>query len=336
MRQPTTVLRVSAAVLVVLVAIAAAAAPVSAHVNDLGVDPQVSADGTVVVETVFAGSDGFVVLHEVNGSEPGEPVGHVAVSEEGGLKEDVTVGVDEATWRDWSGDRQLWAVLHADDGDGEFEPSEDEMVEQFGDPAGERFTLERGDDPAYVTAREFAAQESDDGTVTVRAATLSGDGHVVLRADTGDGPGDVVGSSAVPAGTSRNVTVAIDDDYFRDAEDSFTLYAAVYTDDGDGAFGDADAQITAGEAPVATLFGVEKTGDALSTQSPTDSAGDEGDHEGDGHNDDDHEHDHSPTDGGAGGDDTGKTASDGAGLGLLASLVVAGLVGLGATAMRRR
>lgn len=150
-------LGVGAAALAVLVAVAGLPAPVSAHVNDVGVDSQVSVDGRVVVETAFIGADGFVVIHEVDGSEPGEPIGHAPVSGEGGLKEDVPVDVATGTWGEWSGAREVWAVLHTDDGDGEFEPDEDEMLEQFGDPAGDRFTLERGDEPAYVTAREFAA-----------------------------------------------------------------------------------------------------------------------------------------------------------------------------------
>lgn len=317
---------VAVAVLAVLVVLAGVPAPVNAHVNDVGVDAQVSADGTVVVETVFIGTDGFVVLHESNGSAPGDPVGHAAVSDEGGLKEDVTVDVAAATWRNWSGDRRVWAVLHADDGDGEFEPDEDEMIEQFGDPAGEQFTLERGDAAAYVTAREFAPQPSDDGTVRIRSVALPTDGHVVLRADADDGPGEPLGSTAVPAGTHQNVTVAIDERFFRDQEESFTLYAAAYADGGDGAFDDADEPIEAGSDPVATRFGVEKTGELTPTPTVT---GDDGHHDGgDGH-------DHSPNGTSHHGSADGPRVSvtDGAGFGSLAPLVAAALV---VAAWRRR
>lgn len=309
---------VAVGVLAVLVVLAGVPAPISAHVNDVGVDAQVSTDGTVVVETAFIGTDGFVVLHESNGSVPGDPVGHAAVSEEGGLKEDVTVDVAPATWRNWSGDRRLWAVLHADDGDGEFEPDEDEMIEQFGDPAGEQFTLARGD-AAYVTAREFAPQPSDDGTVRIRSAALPTDGHVVLRADADDGSGESLGSTALTAGTQQNVTVAIDEQFFRDQEGSFTLYAAVYADDGDGAFDDADEPIRAGSEAVATRFGVEKTGELTST------ATDDDDHHdgGDGH---DHDHSTNGTSSNGSADDPEVSVSDGAGFGSLAALVAAALV----------
>lgn len=323
--------------LALLLAVGGLAVPVSAHTNHVGVDAQVSANGTVVAETVFIGTDGFVVLHEVNGSEPGEPVGHAPVSAAGGLKEDVAVEVDAATWRQWEDDRQLWAVLHADDGDGTFEPEEDEVIESFGDPAGDRFALAKGQAAAYVTAQGFSPQTSDDGTVTVRAATLPADGHVVLRVDTDDGPGEPVGSTAVPAGTSRNVTVQINAAHFGEQQGSFTLYAALHVDDGDGTFGEADDLVTADGEAVATRFGVEKNRTA--TETPTTAEGDDhggeghDDHDGDGHDDHDHSADGTATEGAAADADADGTANDGAGFGPLVALVAFGSL---VAAWRRR
>lgn len=325
MQTDSTTLGVGVAALAVLIVISGVPAPVSAHVNDVGVDAQVSVDGTVVLETVFSGVDGFVVLHEVDGSEPGEPIGHVAVSEEGGLKEDVTLDVADATWQDWTGAREVWAVLHSDDGDGEFEPENDEMLEQFGDPAGDRFTLERGDATAYVTAREFSPQASDDGGVTIRAVTLPDDGHLVLREDTDDGPGAVVGTTALDAGASRNVTVQIDEAFFRDREESFTLFAAAYRDDGNGEFDESDEPVTAGSDPVATRFGVEKTGGST----PTATAGAD-DTEQYGHGDEDgHDHEHDGSSNGTAGDGFGFSGDDGSGFGPLAALVAVAVVAFG-------
>lgn len=269
----------------VLVALVAGPVLVSAHVNDVRADPQVSADGTVVVETVFIGADGWVVLHAANGSGPGEPIGHAAVSSEGGLKEDVRVRISPEEWQTWSGNRTVWAVLHADDGDGQFEPGDDEVIEQFEEPAAHRFAVRRGDSPAYVTARGFAPETTDDATVTIRAVALPGDGHVVVRNATGDGPGEVVGATALPAGTSRNVSVELDDAFFRSREGSFALRAVAYTDDGDGTFDEGDAPIRVGERLVQTRFGVEKT-DGPTPTGTSDSH-------------DDHEHTHSPTPTGA-------------------------------------
>lgn len=265
----------------VLVALVAGPVLVSAHVNDVRADPQVSTDGTVVLETVFIGTDGWVVLHAANGSGPGEPIGHAAVSSEGGLKEDVRVRITPEEWQSWSGNRTVWAVLHADDGDGQFEPGEDEVIEQFEEPAAHRFAVRRGDSPAYVTARGFAPQTTDDATVTVRAVALPEDGHVVVRNATGDGPGAVVGATALPAGTSRNVSVELDAAFFRAREGSFALWAVAYTDDGDGTFGENDAPVRVGSRLVQTRFGVEKTGGPTVT-------GTSDSHE-------DHEHTHSPT-----------------------------------------
>jgi hypothetical protein len=330
MRTPLGRLGFGVAVVGLVVALAAVPLPVSAHVNDVGVDSQVSADGTVIVETAFVGADGFVVLHEVDGDDPGDPIGHAPVSEAGGLKEDVTVTVADETWQNWRGDRRVWAVLHSDDGDGTFEPGDDEMLEQFGDPAGERFTLERSEAPAYVTAREFSPQASDDGNVTIRAAALPEDGHVVVHEDGENGTGEALGATALSAGTSHNATVELDDEFFRNLEESATLTATLYADDGNGASDEDDRPVRAGDDAVATRFGVEKNGTLASTETET-----EADH-GDGH-DDEHDHAHSPTGtataAAAGTDDGGLSATDGAGVGPFASLVAVALVAL---AVRRR
>lgn len=165
--------------------------------------------------------------------------------------------------------------------------------------------------------------------MTVRAAALPDEGHVVLRADTDDGPGEFVGSSTVPAGTSRNVTVEVDEDHFRGQEGSFVLYATIYRDDGDGAFDENDDDpFTAGSDTVSTRFGVEKTGGPT----PTPTTDDDGHDEGDGH-----DHEHSPTgtaiDGANETDDTGSSVGAGAGFGLLTSLAAAALFAVG---LRRR
>lgn len=260
--------------LALLVALAAVPVPVSAHVNDVNADPQVSADGTVVIETVFIGTDGWVVLHEVNGSDPGEPIGHAAVSREGGLKTDVRVQVSSTAWQNWSGNRTVWAVLHTDDGDGQFEPSDDDAIEQFGEPAGQQFAVRPGDSSTYVTARGFAPQKTDEGTVTVRTVALAGDGYVVVRNATGSGPGEVVARTAVPEGVNHNVSVELDPAFFRSRRGTFALWSVAYVDDGDGSFDSGDSPVRVGSRAVQTRFGVEKTGGPTATHTTESDSGD--------------------------------------------------------------
>lgn len=304
------------AVAALLAAVALAAVPVAAHVNHASADPQVSENGTVVVETVYIATDGWVVLHRDDGGSPGEAIGHARVREAGGLKEDVAVGVDDSAWRDWS-TRTVWATLHRDRGDDSFDPDEDPPITSFDRPSGEQFTLARGE-RAVVTAAGFAPQRSD-GNVTVRRATLPRDGHVVVHNGSVDGA--VVGTASRPAGTHRNVTVALDDAFVR-SHGRATLVATLYADDGDGRFGDGDSLVRAGDAPVATTFAVRfggngsatPTGSLVTTATPGGDGGAAGTADGD---------TETPTDGG------------GPGFGVAGGLAALVALGLGLATRRR-
>lgn len=273
MRVPTVLGVLGVFGVALLVVLAAVPAPVSAHVNHVEADPQVVDDGRVVAETAFIAVDGWVVLHADDGGEPGEPVGHTAISSEGGLKEDVPVPVSEDVWRDWSGTRTVWVTLHNDDGDGEFEPSEDELLSTFGEPAGTEITVRKAGRPARVLVASFAPQRTDDSIVTVRRVSLPSDGHLVVHNDTDDAPAEVVGVTPLDAGTNRNVSVALDGAFFASQGSRLTLWGVAYTDDGDGTFDEDDAPVRAGDRLVGSQFGVQKSGAAANgtgeTPSPT-------------------------------------------------------------------
>jgi len=258
---------------VLLVALAAGPVPVSAHVNHVEADSQVVADGRVVAETAFIATDGWVVLHADDGGEPGEPIGHTAISSEGGPKEDVPVPVAGDVWRDWSGNRTVWVTLHTDDGDGTFEPSDDAQLTLFGEPAGTQITVRKGERPARVLVAGFAPQRANDSTVTVRHVSLPSDGYLVVHNDTGDAPGKIVGTTPLGVGTHRNVSVDIDDSFFDSRGSQLTLWGVVYTDDGSGTFDGDDHPVRAGDRRVESQFGVRKSGEALNgtgqTPSPT-------------------------------------------------------------------
>jgi hypothetical protein len=274
-------MRRSAALVVVaclLLATATVPLPVSAHTNDVRVDPQVSPDGTVVVETVFIANDGWLVLHADDNGSLGEPIGHTAVDSEGGLKEDYPVTVDEDHWADWEAGR-VHAALHRDDGDGTFEPGEDTVLTSFGDPSTDAFTLRAGDG-ALVTARGFGPQETANRTLTVRQARLPADGYLVARNTTEVEPFEYeatepVGATALSAGSHGNVTVALNRSFYRSTDREFRVAFAVYRDDGDGRFDADDEPVRVAGESVDTVIGVERTA-SVGTPTPTASGGGDG------------------------------------------------------------
>lgn len=328
MRTPGSVAVSVAISVTVVLALAGAALPVAAHGNHLSADSQVSADGTLIVESVLPIGEAWIVVRADDDGSPGEVLGYAPVDDEDGLRTDVPVDIDDEHWADWSDTRTVWIVLHDENGDGEFDPADDELSESFGEPAGDRLRVRKGDAPAYVTAEEFSPQPSDDGTVVVRSAALPEDGYVVVH-DAGDeGPGDVVGSTALASGIHDNVTVELDGEYFGNRDGTFTLWAVVYTDDGSSQFDDADGPVRVGEDSLATAFGVERTAQQSPTPGTVTATGDgEGDQDddGDGHDDGhdggdghgDHEHD----DGTATDGDDGEVIGDGPGFGLAGAAV---------------
>lgn len=267
---------VTVAVLAVVLALAGAtlfAGPAGAHTNHVAADAQVVADGTVVVESVFAADDAWLAIRADDGGEPGAVLGARQVDGDAGFRTDVGVALADG-WADGA-PSTAWAVLHTTDGDGEFDPADDEPIESFGSLAGERFALEPGDRPGVVTAEQFSPQAARDGTVTVRRVSLPADGHLAIHADD-DGPGSVVGNRSLSAGTHRNVSVAVAPSALA-GEDATALWAVVHTDDRDGALDDGDEPLRVGDGVVGTRFaatgGPEATAtdEAAGDASPTDS-----------------------------------------------------------------
>lgn len=296
----------------VVVALWAVVLPVAAHGNHLSADSQVSTDGTLVVESVLPADDAWIVVRGGDDGSPGRVLGHVSTDPDEGLRTDVPVRIEADVWDSWTGAQTTWIVLHSDNGDGEFDPEDDEMLTSFGEPAGDRIQVRNDDAPAYVTAEEFAPQQPGDNSVVVRTAALPTQGHVVVRNATDDGPCDVVGSTALGEGTHRNVTVDLDGEFFRDREGTFSLWAVVYTDGGNGESDDADEPIRVGDGTVSTAFRVEKTDERSPTPHSTTDDGNGTDEHGDhGHDATTTDPDGTPTDD-AGADSTG----DGPGLGL--------------------
>jgi len=219
------------------------------HGNHVTVDPQVSGDGTVVAETATALTDGFVVVRTDDGGQPGEPVGHTRVNGSR-FRTDVPVQVDPETWDGWSGNRTLWAVVHADDGDGTFDMETDRSLATRSPAARVSFTLRKGTDgDVRVLARQFDAHSLAAGRLTVRRVDLDGPGYLVARTLDGD---RVLGTTALETGRHSNVSVALDPSYRDGRESPFRVRLLAYRDDGDGTFDDGDRPVRAGDSAVGT------------------------------------------------------------------------------------
>jgi len=250
--------------LVCVVALAAVPLPVSAHVNDVRADPQVSTDGTVLVETAYVADDAWIALYRDDGGERGELLASQRLTG-AGFRTDLAVSIDEAAWSDWSEGEAgtVHVALHNDEGSGGFDREEDPVLTFFGREATDRFTLERGPG-AYVGTRAFSPQETDGPRVTVRTARLPSDGHLVARNVTNAGGEnetalEPVGSTALAAGTHGNVTVELDEDYYERQDARVRIGFTVYRDDGDGSFGPGDEPVRAGDASVTTFVFLNRT-----------------------------------------------------------------------------
>ena len=259
-----TVPAVVAVALAVGLVLATAVAPVAAHIDHVEADDQRSADGTLLLEWEFVGTDGWVVVRADDGGEPGAVLGHRRVTPETAFRTDTTVEIDEEAWASVEDSREVWVVLHREGGGEGFDPEEDPLQTGFsGDPSGTRLTVEKGSTTS-VTAQGFSPETPTDGTVTVRRVELAEAGHVAVHRVDGDiaanvgdeDVGEAVGSVRLSAGVHENVTVELGESFREEASGETLLAAVVYA--GEGAL-DADdtAAVTAGDALVSTVFGVE-------------------------------------------------------------------------------
>lgn len=252
-----------AAALCVALVVASVPGPAVAHVNHVSADAQLSPDGTVVVESAYIADDGYLTIQRDDGGAPGEIIGHRPLDGGAGFRTELEVAVDEGAWSSWDGPTTVHLVLRTDDGDGEFNPEDDAIIQGFGQPAEDVVTLGKGD-RAAVSTRGFSPARTENGSVTVRYAALPTDGHLVVE---NASDGDPMGSVALDAGVHRNVSVALEG--MGDGEESVPVRAVLYRDDGDGAFSGDEQPVTVGDEPVATSFAVEPGAGTNGTATPT-------------------------------------------------------------------
>lgn len=241
-----------------MLAMLLAAGGALAHTSQVEADPQISADGSVVLEGVFSVVDGWAVLHEVNETgEPGAALANVSVDGDAGFRTDIRLDLPAETWRAWGPARPLIAAMHRDDGDGRFDAEEDPIVESFGHRVTSRFTVANGSEPGWVSALGFGPQNLTGDEVRIRAAVLPAAGHLVVSTNRTVDPGARLGAVALDEGTHHNVTVPIDAARLEPGT-TRSLYAQLFRDDGDGALDAEDRPVQAGQEIVQTRFVVER------------------------------------------------------------------------------
>ncbi|MFQ6011048.1 MAG: hypothetical protein ACE5KG_02630 [Nitrososphaerales archaeon] len=89
--------------------------PLPEALPSIGVSDQPVRNGTIVIDTLFLDKPGYVVMHKVNEEgKPGMVIGHTGLLE--GLNMQVPVSIT-----DYLGETELIAMLHYDDGDGNYQ-----------------------------------------------------------------------------------------------------------------------------------------------------------------------------------------------------------------------
>ena len=162
---------------------------------------QIILDGLANVFHVVSDGPGFIVIHADNNGSFGPVIGHRAVFPGSNFHVEVPIDAAAAT-------PTLYAMLHSDTGEvGVYEFG---MVEGADGPVS-------NDDGVIAPAFNvdiIHAQDSfvTDGSVTVSSVTTQADGWLVMHSDNMGAPGPVLGATQISAGTTANVSVALDGD----------------------------------------------------------------------------------------------------------------------------
>ncbi|WP_440989495.1 DUF7282 domain-containing protein [Haloarchaeobius baliensis] len=249
------------------------ATPVAAHGSHVRADPQVSDDGTIVVESMFSVNGGYLVVHQDQGDQPGRPVGVADI--ESGAHSNYEIQIDQQYWDEHQGNRTYWIVLHRDQDpdDGGFDPMVDSAVTGLhGSYVAARIPVGKSaDGPARVLAAEYNGQRVDSPSVTLSRVQLNQPGYVVLQRVQSGAPAEVIGTRTLEAGTYDDLSVDIDDSLFEsmNVDGTQSIVATLHTTDGDGTFqADSDTPVAPDGEPVRTFFTFSKVANASATTQP--------------------------------------------------------------------
>ncbi|MBY5958399.1 hypothetical protein KUV50_09670 [Membranicola marinus] len=217
----------------------AVVSPIQVSSPSIAVSEQPVYDNKVIIESVTAAQDGWIVIHNDDGSGnitlPGI-IGKAPVSK--GVNENIEIELDSNNI--YAVDQKLFPMLHLDNGkigEYEFDGSENSFdgPEVFGNedfPANVIFT-------SFAVTQPIGSLEVDDqvisqNSVLVSSVELPADGWVVIHRDNGNGGPTVPAIISEPvyleSGTTENVSVPVlDSESLTDGE---TLWIMLHVDNG--------------------------------------------------------------------------------------------------------
>ncbi len=266
----------------------AGAAPLAIVGRDTGrnvivVRAQDANSGDVVVDSVSAGQDGWLLIRKDANGAPGKVIGFAPVHQ--GLNTSVRVDIRTT---DASGNDNvtstLWATLVADSNALNALASPDATIEQQGNLAMVGFgsTAASGTFQAVATASQVPttggasnssgvtnankiavrAQDTNSGDVVVDSVSASQDGWLLIRKDANGIPGNVIGFAPVHQGLNTDVRVDIQVTGANGNNNvTSTLWATLVADSNAmGAFQSPGLDIQQGGALVQVAFGSAPAG----------------------------------------------------------------------------
>lgn len=150
-------------------------------------------DGTVTLRRADLHRDGFVVLYADEDGERGDVVGVAHLP--AGNHEDVSVAVDPRFYNEQDSRLYLMAAVHADDGDGTFEPEVDSPVRVDGAVVSTRFDAEKTrstlptPEPTATATERPVTPTSTPGTASPTSSPPPTTGGTATAAGTATEPG---------------------------------------------------------------------------------------------------------------------------------------------------
>jgi hypothetical protein len=203
----------------------------------------------VTVDSVSYGQAGFVVIHEADGDSFGNVIGSSELLEGQDSYEDVEIMLDRAV----EDGETLYAMLHMDDGNGEYDDaSTDAPVEANGEVVLDTFTV----DLPSVSASDVSLNGADGDlstVVTVDEVVSSGAGWLVVHENGCSDFGGVIGHASVDAGLNEDVSVELEQPAAAQGQNTDRC-AMLHTDDGNGTY-DFDGSEGSADGPVADADG---------------------------------------------------------------------------------
>ncbi len=243
---------VSKLVVVAMTVLAVAGAPgvqAAALPNQITVHNQDLSSGVIIVDSVTAAQDGWLVVYKSPDFGAGGIVGYAPVYK--GTNTNVKVTIDTAKVGQLP---TLWILLHADNGvPGLFEwglhhlSYDDGPVTQNGQPVMAAFATSAAA-PSQETAApttgsgstapapavsanqiKISSQDVSDGVIIANSVNATQDGWIVIYKSPNLMPGGIVGYARVYMGANTNVKVTINTARVGDQP---TLWAALHADNG--------------------------------------------------------------------------------------------------------